>query len=376
MLISRGHQLVEFFRHSDEIRYAGAFGTLKGATATPWNPFSAAAIRRIVKAEKPDIVHVHNTFPLISPSIFTAVGGESARVLTLHNYRLFCPAAIPLRRGLVCTQCIDKGSVWPSLKYGCYRDSRLATLPVSIGVSLHRGLGTWKRQVDAFIVTTDFQRQVMVEAGLPESLVHIKPNFFPGSPDLFPWEAREPVVVFVGRLSPEKGLESLLTAWLQWGESAPELRIIGEGILREKLEKMALRKPSKRIRFLGYLPNDLTQREIRQSRLLIVPSECYEGFPMVIGEAFALGTPAAVSQLGPLPSIVEHGGNGLVFKPGNPQSLLSVVSSAWNVDGLLEGLGKGARGSYELRYTEAMNYRELMGIYAQAREISRARSPE
>ncbi|MBK9198592.1 MAG: glycosyltransferase [Betaproteobacteria bacterium] len=183
MLQSRGHEVAEFTRHSDEIRGPGVWGSIKGAAATPWNPWSARAIRQAVARFLPDVVHVHNTFPLISPAIFHALAGTGvARVLTLHNYRLFCPAAIPMRAGKVCTDCLDRRSVLPALQHGCYRNSRLATVPLALNVALHRAAGTWAHQVDAFIALTEFQRQRVVDAGLPASRVFVKPNFYPGNP--------------------------------------------------------------------------------------------------------------------------------------------------------------------------------------------------
>jgi glycosyltransferase involved in cell wall biosynthesis len=373
LLEQNGHQVVEFFRYSDEILQKGIAGTLAGAAATPWNPFSARAIRSLIDVHRPDIVHAHNTFPLLSPSIFKAVGSGSVRVLTLHNYRLYCPGAIPVRDNKTCTDCIDSKTVWPAIRHGCYRDSRIATLPIAVNVALHRRLGTWRNHVDAFIVLTEFQRQLMIKAGLPAELVHVKPNFYPGRPTIVPWEQRKPCVVFAGRLSPEKGVESLVRAWLLWGASAPELRIVGDGELRQRLEKLAGSAPQVSIRFVGQMATSAAQVEIAHSRLMLLPSECYEGFPMVIREAFAFGTPVAVSGIGPLPSIVRHGENGVVFAPGNPKSLLDTVKSVWESKGQLERLAGGARYSFETLYTEGENYRVLMDIYGRATEVSRQR---
>ncbi|HNC14233.1 MAG TPA: glycosyltransferase, partial [Cyclobacteriaceae bacterium] len=196
LLRQRNHEVHEFLRHSDAIRAKGIWGAVQGALSTPWNPFSANKIRQAVENIHPEVVHVHNTFPLLSPSIFHSIGYRAARVLTLHNYRLFCPAAIPMRAGRVCTDCLDSHSVWPSLQHGCYRNSRLATLPLAANVALHRNLGTWTKQVDAFIALTEFQRERMIEAGLPASLVHVKPNFYPGNPVMSPWPERRDNVVF------------------------------------------------------------------------------------------------------------------------------------------------------------------------------------
>lgn len=368
LMLQNNHTLELFTRHSDEIRGKGAYGVIQGALATPWNQSMAKSIRKKVKEFKPDVVHIHNTFPLLSPAVFYAIGKRAARVLTLHNYRLFCPAAIPMRDGKVCTKCIDKRSPIPSMIHGCYRGSRAATLPLALSVGLHRILGTWTNQVDAFICLSEFQRQLMVDAGLPREKLHVKPNFYPGKPCMIPWEKRKPYVVFAGRLTAEKGVVNLLRAWQAWGASAPELRLVGDGELRSELEQMADGLP---VRFLGQLSAKKAQAEIANASLQILPSECFEGFPMVVREAFAFGTPAAVSNIGPLPTIVGHKNNGIVFQPANPQSLLQEVRTAWETPGMLEQLGRGARAEFERKYTEEANYTTLMEIYRKAIEVSK-----
>lgn len=370
LLRAQGHEVAEFTRDSDEIRAMGAWGMVQGALSTAWNPIIANLIKRKVADFRPDVVHIHNTFPLISPSIFKAIGHRAARVLTLHNYRLFCPAAIPMRDGKVCTECLDYRNVMPALRHGCYRSSRVATLPLAVSVALHRRLGTWRNHVDAFVALTDFQRERMVEAGLPADLVHVKPNFYPGNPAVVPWKDRLPIVVFAGRLTPEKGVLALVRAWLQWGASAPQLRIVGDGHLRGELQRLAATAPDVPIRFLGQLSGEEAQAEIACARLLILPSEWFEGFPMVVREAFAFGTPAAVSNIGPLPSIIRHHTNGLIFEPSNPISLLHEVRRAWETPGLLEKLGMGSRGEFEANYTEDANYSKLMSIYKRAVSVS------
>lgn len=373
LLRQRGHVVNQFVRHSDEIRHKGVYGLMAGALSVPWNPWSIAGIRRRMDVFLPDVVHVHNTFPLISPGIFHAIGSRAARVLTLHNYRLFCPAAIPMRDGKVCTDCMDRRSTLPAIRHGCYRDSRVATLPLAFSVWLHRHRDTWTQQVDAFIALTEFQREQMVEAGLPAELVHVKPNFYPGNPATVAWHERRPSVVFAGRLTAEKGVVALVRAWLLWGGGVPELRILGDGGLRKELESMAATAPDVPIQFLGQLSGADAQAEIARAYLLVLPSECFEGFPMVVREAFAFGTPTAVSAIGPLPSIVQQGKNGVLFSPGDPASLLQAVRSTWDSPGELERLGAAARASFERLYTEAANYQILMKIYEQAIEVNRRR---
>lgn len=364
LLRRRGHHVEVFTRHSDEIAGQGIQGAIKGATSTPWNPFSASGLRTRVSCFGPDIVHAHNTFPLLSPSVFPAAKG-TARVLTLHNYRLFCAAAIPMRDGRVCTDCLDRRSVLPGLRHGCYRGSRVATVPLAASIALHRFRGTWETDVEAFIALSEFQRQRLVDAGLPAERVHVKPNFYPGQPVTVPWHEREDRVVFVGRLSAEKGMRTLLGAWALWGRDAPDLRIVGDGDLRLPLEEAARGLP---VEFLGHLRPEEAELEISRARLLAVPSECFEGFPMVLREAFALGTPAAVSNIGPLPDFVREPESGCVFEPGHPDSLLNAVRSAWETPGLLERWSRGARAAFEQKYTEDANYAMLIKIYEQAIE--------
>lgn len=363
LLTSRGHVVETFIRQSDEILGQGRLGKIKGALSTPWNPWSASKIQEDINICYPDVVHVHNTFPLISPSIFSAIGQRAARVLTLHNYRLVCPAAIPMRVGRVCTECIDQRSIVPSLKYGCYRDSRVATVPLALNVALHRWLGTWQNEVDTFIALSEFQKKLMAKAGLPEHKIHVKPNFYPGSPAVVPWVERDDYVVFVGRISAEKGVATLIEAWRQWGAAAPLLHMVGDGPLRAELEQ---KSAGLRVKFLGQMSAEGAQEQIARAKLLVLPSEWFEGFPMVVREAFAFGTPAAVSDIGPLPSIVTNGFSGLVFPTAQPNALYQTINSVWGQALELERMGKNSRQEFEQKYTEEANYQVLMKIYEAA----------
>lgn len=368
LLTKYGHKVSEFTRSSDDLVSQGAAGAIKGALLTPWNVTAARQVKSHLVNQKADVLHAHNTFPMLSPSLFWASRGLAARVLTLHNYRLFCPNGIPMREGKVCTDCLDKRSVAPSLYHGCYRDSRVATVPLAASVALHRAIGTWKKEIDAFICLSEFQKELMIDAGLPRHKVHVKPNFYPGKPRVRPWKERRHAVVFAGRLSAEKGVISLLKAWRAWGVDAPELRIVGDGPLRDELEKIA---EGLRVTFLGQMSAQDAQLEISSCLLQILPSECYETFGLVIREAFAFGTPSAVANIGPLPFIVTNGRSGIVFDVANPASLLREVKQAWHTPGLLRDLGAGARQEFENKYTEQANYRQLIDIYDEAKEVAK-----
>lgn len=365
LLNRRGHSVYTFTRSSDDVRSKGMLGLIKGGASVPWNPFSANEVRRVVERVKPDVVHVHNSFPLLSPSIFHAIGSKAATVLTLHNYRVLCPAAIPVRNGLICLDCITKKSAVPAVVHGCYRNSRLATLPLAISVDLHRALSTWRKKIDAFIVFSNFQKELMSSGGLPREKLHIKPNFYAGDPIVESWSKRSEYALFVGRLSEEKGVRTLLNAWRMWGRGAPELRIIGDGPLRDELEALSQGLP---VKFLGQVPPVRAQEQIASGRLLILPSQCFEGFPMVLVEAFAFGTPVAVSNIGPLPSIVVNDVTGVVFEANHPGSLLSQVKNVFGNPTKLEGLAAEARVAFERLYTEDENYKLLLKIYDRAIE--------
>jgi glycosyltransferase involved in cell wall biosynthesis len=374
LLRARGHEVLEFTRHSDDLRRRGALGLLHGAVAAPFNVAALARLRRLLRRERPDVLHVHNTFPLLSPAIYHAARGlPVATLLTLHNFRTFCASALLLREGRPCTLCLDRRSAWPGLRHGCYRGSRAATLPLAATIALHRALGTWTRQVDAFIALTAFQRELLVGAGLPAEAVHVKPNFHPSPPVPSPWAGRPARALFVGRLAPEKGVGLLLDAWAGWGD-APELVVVGDGPERARLEaRAAALGLAPRVRFTGQVPPAEVEAHLLASRLLIVPSIWFEGFPLVIREALAAGVPVAASRIGSLEDIVEPGATGLLFEPGDPADLTRQVSAAWADQAALGAMAARARAAFEANYTADACADALADIYRRARARREAR---
>lgn len=363
LLTNNGHIVETFNYFSDSIRNKGFLGKTIGAASTPFNPVSLFKIQKKINDFKPDIIHVHNTFPLLSPSIFYALNSKAAFVLTLHNYRLQCPAAIPMRDGKVCTKCIDNKSVMHSILFGCYRGSRIATFPLAIKVFLHRILGTWEKKVDAFIALSLFQKNLMIDGGLPREKVFVKPNFYSGNPSTVPFQDRSIDVLFVGRLSREKGILTLIKAWKKWGNHAPNLTIVGEGPLYEIIKEEISGLP---IKLTGQLKPKDTEKAISHAKLVVLPSEWFEGFPMVIREAFAYGTAAAVSKIGPLPNIVKSGVSGVNFEPGNPNSLLFELKRIWDQPKILQKMGLEAHNIFQKKYSSKSNYDELLSIYRMA----------
>lgn len=378
LLRENGHTVIEFTRNSDDVRNQGSLGLLKGALSTPWNPFSLRKLRNILEIEKPEIMHVHNFFPLLSPSIFYAAKTlDTAIVFTLHNYRLFCASGMTLRDNSPCTECLDLRCIIPSLKHKCYRESRLATFPLATMISMHRRLNTWKKKVNAFIALTEFQKITFIQAGLPAEHIFTKPNFYANPPSPISWDNREPKVVYIGRLSPEKGVNILLESWRMWGEEAPALEIIGDGPDRYHLEQFAAgNNLESKVNFRGQLSFLETQNELAKARLLILPTLWYEGLPMTVLEAFAMGVPVMASRLGSLPYIVEDDSNGILFTPGNSDDLYHKAKRLWKNFEELYNLSIAARNTFEKKYSANANYQILMNIYQAAMNDKKSRLHE
>jgi N-acetylglucosaminyldiphosphoundecaprenol N-acetyl-beta-D-mannosaminyltransferase len=234
-------------------------------------------------------------------------------------------------------------------------------------IALHRKIRTWERHVDAFVVLSDFQKDGMVRAGLGRANIHIKPPFYANPSSPLAWEEREAKVIFIGRLGTEKGIHVLLEAWKQWGREAPRLEIIGDGPERIRLQESVRGNGIEdKISFLGQLPFMEVQRRLRLAQLLVLPSLCFEGFPMAIIEAFSLGVPVAASDIGPLPDIVKDGESGILFKAGDSVSLCHRMREIWDRPDRLPLLGQGARQEFDKKYTADVNYEMLMKIYEAA----------
>lgn len=367
-----GHEVVKLARLWDHFASSGLRGLAHAAVRSVWNPGAVRDVRRACIEHAPDLVHVHNTFPSFSPGVFWPAHRRAPTVFTVHNYRALCAAAVVSRNGHPCFECLEKRSVLPALRYGCYRKSRVSTLAPALMIATHRALETWIRNVDAFAVLSRYQRQVLVEAGWPEQRIHVKPNFCgdPGSP--VPWPDREPAVVFAGRLSPEKGAAVLIEAWHRWGAAAPVLRILGSGPQEGDLQALARSGPAgARIEFHGHVEARATLGHIARARLTVVPSIWAETFSLVVAQSFAAGTPVAVSDFGALPELVEEGA-GIRFALGDPASLHQAVAAHWEGDRLAR-FGAAARRIYERRFAAVPVLAQLLEIYQRAAE-SRARA--
>ena len=360
-LLSRfGHQVVTYRRSNHEIDRYSTVRRLLLVRQMTWASDTQRDIAGLLRRERPDVVHVHNTFTQISPSIYAECSKAGIPVVqTLHNFRLLCPGATFYRAGGICHECVTHG-LHRSVLHGCYRDSRLASAAVAGMLATHRGLSTWNRNISSYIALTEFARQQFINGGLPPEKICVKPNFV--DPDPGRGTQSGGYAIFVGRLSPEKGLQTLLEAWFRLGNSI-QLRIVGDGPLRSQLTEFAEQEGLSSVRFMGRLDREETQETIMRARFLILPSVCYENFPMTIVEAFAAGTPVVCSRLGAMQEIVTHQHTGLLFEPGSSEDLADRVAWGWAHAARMRTMGRAARREFELRYTAETNHDFLMDIY-------------
>jgi len=300
---------------------------------------------------------------MVSPSIYSACKEAHVPVVqTLHNYRLLCPAAIFYRDAHVCEECAEH-NLWHAVFYGCYRKSRAESAGVALMLEAHRLLRTWTRMVHSYVALTEFARRKFIAGGLPPDRIVTKPNFV--HPDPGDHIDSGQYALFVGRLSPEKGLETLLAAWKPLAKGI-SLIIVGDGPLRARLAVAATQFGLDNVSFRGRLTRAETLQAIKGASFLIFPSGCYENFPMSIAEAFACGVPVVCSRLGAMEEIVADGLTGLHFTPGNAGDLAAKVEWAWTHPVEIAAMGRAARAEYEAKYTAERNYQMLMEIYQKA----------
>jgi glycosyltransferase involved in cell wall biosynthesis len=359
LLESRNHRVLRCEVHNDLV---GRKGRLSLAKDTVWNSSAYRELGALIRRERPDVAHFHNTLPLISPAGYYAARAEGVPVVqTLHNYRLLCPVALFFRDGRVCEDCMAKAVPWPGVVHGCYRGSRAASGVVATMLSVHRALRTWTQTVDIYVALTGFARDKFVEGGLPAGKILVKPNFV--SPDPGPGQGGGGYALFVGRLAPEKGTRTMLDAWERLRTSVP-LKIVGDGTLKGQVAKAAATHPD--VEWLGHRPAAEVHALMREAEMLVFPSEWYETFGRVAAEAFAAGTPVVAADIGAVAELVDHGRTGLKFRPGDPEDLAAQVDRALSHPAQLRRMRGEARAEFEARYTEEINYPKLMEIYETA----------
>jgi len=350
LLASRGVEVAVYSRHNDEIKGMSRI-SLVGQTLC--SSRTETDIAKWVADFRPDVIHAHNTFPLISPSLYLAADKAGVPVVqTLHNFRLFCPQGMLLRNGKVCEECLGN-LPWRGVVRGCYRGSIMQSAVLGGMLALHRALGTYRNKVTRYIALNEFCRKKFIEGGLPAERIAVKPNFvdIPAGN-----EALRKGGLFVGRLSAEKGIDVLARAMSQ--VPACQLSVIGSGPEEAALNECA------NIHKFGFLQREQIVSHMQQAAYLLMPSIWYENFPLTLVEAFACGLPVIASRMGAMAELIEDGRTGLLFEPGSAGELAKKIEWAEaNPENMLE-MGKYARKEYEAKYTPERNFRQLMDIYS------------
>lgn len=354
LLRARGHRVSTFTADNREVEAIGAAATARRAV---WNADAGRELGRLLRFERPDVVHVHNTFPLLSASVYRAAAHAGAAVVqTLHNFRLVCPNALLFDGGAPCERCVGRMLAWPGIVRGCYHDSRAPTAGVALGSAVHRCAG--RHHVDLYLALSDFSRARFIAGGLPAERIVVRPNFLPADPG--PGAHQGGFALYAGRLSAEKGVATLLRAWETIGTRLP-LKIAGSGPLE------ALRnRGSGGVEWLGAVSPGEVLRLMGDARLLVFPSECYENFPLTLAEAFATGLPVIAADGGAAASLVHRHGAGSTYRRGDASALVRAVDSVLAHPGVLEAMGAHARAAFLAHYTAGRGYASLISAYERA----------
>jgi glycosyltransferase involved in cell wall biosynthesis len=358
LLNRHGHKVVPYVLDNSAI---DGINPLVLAGRTVWNHCAYREVGQLIAHEQIDVVHVHNTLPLASPSVYHAGSAAGIPVVhTLHNYRLLCPNGVLVRDGSRCVSCVGAAPL-PAVWHACYRGSRAATSAVAGMLLVHRILGTWDRKVAAYIAPTEFVRRMFVAGGIPRARLHVKPHFIDPDPGI--GAGRGGYALYVGRLSSEKGVGTLLAAWERVQQRVP-LKIVGDGPLATAVAAAAARLEG--ITYLGRRDRRDVQALMAEASLLVCPSIFFETFGQVVIEAFAAGTPVLTTDGGAAAELVSPG-TGVLVRAGDAADLARTIDRLFSDDTALTFMRPAARAAYEARFTAAANYRQLMAIYRQAR---------
>ena len=362
LLTAAGHEVIQHIEHNPD-RVGASAARL---AASPWNAAAANRVRRVAERVRPDVAHVHNTWFALSPAAPRALRSLGIPVvMTLHNYRLICAAATLYRDGAPCEQCVASHP-WHAVRHACYRGSRLASTPAAATIHTQQLRGTWHRDVDLFLALTEFGRSRFLKAGLPAGRVTVKSNSVPDPGSRHAAPSRSNEVLYVGRLTEEKGVIDLLRAWTA-APSGLRLTIVGEGPLGQRLRASA----HERVTFAGALPPEALTARMLGARALVFPSRWYEGQPLVALEAAAAGLPVLHGDLGAMAQLFSPAAEALSYTTGHARYLAEALHRLAD-DSFVDSYGELTRRRFEQYYTHARAVSRLEEIYHGATATRRA----
>lgn len=362
LLEDHGHEVVQYSRNNSELKEFSKVRKLLLPFTTIFNPRTYKEIKKVINEQNIDIVHVHNTLNLVSPAVYyAALSCKVPVVQTVHNFRLLCPGATCYRDGHICEDCVENG-LSCAVKHSCYRESKVQTLVCVVNTWIHRMTGIYGKL--NYICLTEFNKEklLLLKQIKPEQ-IYIKPNFVVNELTTIPYENRPNQYIFAGRLEKLKGIDILFEAWKQMGDSAPALIVCGTGPMEDWCKDFIVKNKLRNIEIRGFVPNIEAKKLIANSKALILPTQCYEGFPMTIVEAYSVGTPVIGSNIGNAGSVIEEGITGAKFEYNSCYSLVDAVRRIPNYE---IKICSTTKATYVEKYSEEQNYQTLEAIYETA----------
>jgi glycosyltransferase involved in cell wall biosynthesis len=370
-VVAEEHELLR--EHGHEVRLieadnrtiGGPIDRLIAAGSTIYSPSWRRRMAAELAAFRPQLVHVHNFFPLMSPSVYLGCRDAGIPVVqTVHNYRLVCPGGYLARESRICELCIGKRVAWPAIRHACYRGSRGATAATVAMLSIHRARGTWQRDVHAYIALTEFGRGKLVGGGYPADRIHVKPNF---ARECGTGDGAGAYFLYAGRLSAEKGILALLQAYRLRSNLLP-LKIAGKGPLEKEVQAACSEIPS--MTWLGSLPPAEVRNLMKSATAVVCPSECYEMQPLTALEALSVGSPVIAPRLGGLADVVSSAENGLTYEAFQTSQLSEALRYASEHPHQMRAMRSAARATFERKFSAEVVYARLMQIYGSAMQLS------
>ncbi|MGW2566115.1 glycosyltransferase [Streptomyces sp. NPDC001537] len=364
LLRAAGHRVELFERRSDDIGAMSLLGKVAVPLRVPWNPAVRTELAAKLRSERPDVVHVHNVFPLLSPAVLAACADAGVpAVATLHNYTQVCPPGTLQRDGRPCTECVGSALPLPAVRHGCYRNSRIATVPLAISLSANRR--RWWSGVERFLCISAAQRDTLVRAGMPAERLVVKHNFVPDPGATREGEGEH--LLYLGRLAEAKGVRLLMAAWDELAASGGvgvPLVIAGTGPLEAEVTAWAAGRDD--VRYVGLYDTAECQKAIARSVAVVAPSTWLEAFGLVVVEAMAAGVPVVAAGHGAFVELVEDGVTGLLHQPGESASLASCIRGITAEPDQNREMGRAARLRYEQGFSPAVGLDRLVDEYRTA----------
>ena len=360
LLVAAGHRVEQF-----TLPPTGELGlaALQAGAKAVWNREAARETTRRVASFRPDVVHVHTPFPLMSPAVFRAAKRAGVpTVVTLHSFRFACVAATCHRDGHICEDCVGRRVKWPAVAHRCYHDSALGSGALALSLLTHRALGTFHHDVDRYLALTGFARDLMIRDGYPAEKIVVKPNSVPDTSEVGRPDPASPYFFFAGRLIDVKGVRTLLDAWQQV-TTAGRVRLViaGDGELRNLVRAAAAE--DERIEWRGWLDESSVTRLMSGALATVVPSEWYEGLPLVILRSLSVGTPVLASDLENISHELLEDGAGWAFRTGLPADLARAMDAVASQPETVSGMRQRARASFDARYSPAVDTVRLEALY-------------